>query len=206
MADERDVLLMQSQRLTEGATDLLADQVDVRHHFCDGMLHLDAGVHFDKVEVLVAVHQEFHSPCIRIADIARQAGGGLGHGLTRLGPDRSRGLLDYFLSVPLDRALPLVQVDDVPMLVAENLDLDVAWVYEQLLEVERLIAEGGPRLPLSSGDDRPQLLRAARGPDSLAATAGCGLDHDGIANLLGTRSRSGACNGVRSTWIDRHSC
>src|SRR2546423_15582164 len=97
MTDERDVLLMQSQRLTEGATDLLADQGDVRNPFCDRMLHLDPGVHFDKVEGLVAVPQEFHSPCIRIADIACQAGAGLGHGLTRLGSDRSPAVLDTFL-------------------------------------------------------------------------------------------------------------
>src|SRR5436305_8275017 len=154
------------------------------------MLYLDPGVHFDKVEVLVPVHQELHRPRVGIANISREAGGCFGHGVPRLGTDRGRSLLNDLLSMPLHRALPLVQVNDVPMLIAQNLDLDVSWVHEQLLQVERWIAEGGPRLPLSCLDHRPQLLRAARGPDSLAATTGCGLNHDGIADLLGRSERS----------------
>ena len=36
----------------------------------------------------------------------------------------------------LHRALALVEVDDVPLVVAEDLHLDVAWRDEQLLQVE----------------------------------------------------------------------
>ncbi len=46
----------------------------------------------------------------------------------------------------LDRAVALADVDAVAVAVDDDLDLDVAVVLEPLLEVERVVAEGGLRL------------------------------------------------------------
>ena len=46
----------------------------------------------------------------------------------------------------LDRAVALAHVDAVAVAVDRDLDLDVAVLVEPLLEVERVVAEGGLRL------------------------------------------------------------
>ena len=46
-----DVFLAERQRLAGGDADLRLDQVDAGDHFGHGMLDLDAGVHFDEVEI-----------------------------------------------------------------------------------------------------------------------------------------------------------
>ena len=48
---------------------------------------------------------------------------------------------------PLDRALPLAEVDDVPVRIGEHLDLDVPRILEVPLDVHRRVGE--VRLPLS---------------------------------------------------------
>jgi hypothetical protein len=58
MPDEFDVLLFEREGLPVGKPDLLLNEVDAGHHFGDGVLHLDAGVHFHKEEVVVLVEQE----------------------------------------------------------------------------------------------------------------------------------------------------
>ena len=53
-------------------------------------------------------------------------------------------LLDDLLMPPLDRALALEEVDDVPWRVGEDLDLDVAGMLDEPLDVERAVAERAP--------------------------------------------------------------
>ncbi len=67
-------LLPPGQRLTGGDTNLPLDQVDAGHQFGDRMLHLQAGVHLQKVELLT-VEQELDRARAGVAD-----GGGQPHG------------------------------------------------------------------------------------------------------------------------------
>ena len=55
-------------------------------------------------------------------------------------------LLDQLLVAPLGRAVALAQVDDVAVAVAEDLDLDMARALDELLDVERAVAERRLRL------------------------------------------------------------
>jgi hypothetical protein len=71
------------------------------------------------------------------------------------------------------------------VLVAEDLDLDMAGVLDELLDEDAIVAEA--RLGLGAGK-RIALLRllgAVGNAHTLAAAAGRGLDHDGIADLVG---------------------
>lgn len=52
------------------------------------------------------------------------------------------------IDVHLNAALPLPQVDAVAILVAEDLELDVARVDDGLLEVHAVVAKGGSSLAL----------------------------------------------------------
>ena len=54
--------------MTLGDEDLSPDQVDTGDHFGDGVFHLDAGVHLDKVVLARGlIHQELHSTGVHIA-------------------------------------------------------------------------------------------------------------------------------------------
>ena len=71
------------------------------------------------------------------------------------------------------------------MPVAQHLDLDVARVLDELLDEHAVVAEAG--LGLRAGERKAfiDLLGVVGDPHALAAAAGRGLDHDGIADLGG---------------------
>ena len=51
---------------------LRLDEVDAGDGFGDRMLHLDAGVHLDEVELAVFVHQELDRARVLIADVGQR--------------------------------------------------------------------------------------------------------------------------------------
>src|SRR5258705_13973238 len=74
---------------------------------------------------------------------------------------------------PLHRTLALEEVDDPSVAVREDLDLHVARLVDEFLDVQRAVAEGGVRLParrlnrrlhFAGGPDAPPPLAAASGP------------------------------------------
>ena len=68
-----DVLLSQLQYLSVGYLNLFFYQIYADYFFCDGMFHLQAGVHFQKVIIAVLVHQEFNGSR---ADVVHGLGSG----------------------------------------------------------------------------------------------------------------------------------
>ena len=79
---------------------------------------------------------------------------------------------------PLDRAVPLAEVDAVAVGVEQDLDLDVAWPLEEALEDEAVVAECRRRLAPAGRERIAQPIRVPHDPHALAAAAGCGLDED----------------------------
>ena len=80
-----------------------------------------------KIEVALVVQQELEGPGVGVLHGA----GGLDDGAAQLaaqllGDRDRRRLLDQLLVPPLDRALALAEMDDVAVMVAEHLELDVA--------------------------------------------------------------------------------
>ena len=71
------------------------------------------------------------------------------------------------------------------MRVAEHLDLDMPCVDEQLLQVERVVAEGRVGLPRRLGDQLGELTLVARRTDPAASAARRRLHHHGVADLGG---------------------
>jgi len=76
-------------------------------------------------------------------------------------------------------------VDDVAVLVAQHLDLDVARALDELLDEDPVVAEAGLGLGAHGREALLDVLPAPGHADALAAAAGRGLDHDRIADLLG---------------------
>src|SRR5690606_4789291 len=92
--------------------------------------------------------------------------------------------LPHLLMAPLEGAVALAQMDGAALAVPENLDLDVARLFEKLLDINRIVAEGGLCLG-PGGLERVNEVRLAAGDLHAApATAGGRLDDARIADLL----------------------
>src|SRR5205085_9177137 len=121
---------------------LLANQVHVADHFGHRVLDLQPGIHLDEVEFAVLV-KEFDGAGAAIAHLGHGLAYALAHRFAFDPADRRRGgFLEHLLMAPLERAVALAEVDRRTIAVAEHLELDVAWVRELLLDVDRVVAEG----------------------------------------------------------------
>ncbi len=85
---------------------------------------------------------------------------------------------------PLDRALALAEVHHVAVMIAEDLELDVARRLEIFLDVDVADAERGFRFALRRLERMRQLARVLDDAHAAAAAAGDRLDDDRIADLL----------------------
>jgi hypothetical protein len=109
---------------------LAAHQVDAGDHLGDGVLHLDARIHFDEVpRAGIGIHQELHGAGVVIAGGLGQLDGGFGQraadGIVEAHGGRH---FDHFLVAALHGAIALVKVQEVAGAVAQDLHLDVAGV------------------------------------------------------------------------------
>src|SRR5207244_13047420 len=89
-------------------------------------------------------------------------------------------LLDELLVPALDRAVPLPELDHVPMCIGEDLHLDVARVVEIALDVDRRVREVRLALPPGRVVRRPDLVLLPGDPESLPAASAGRLDRDGV--------------------------
>ena len=141
----RQRVLRPRQRRARRDRELGVDEIDAGDRFRDRVLDLQPRVHLEEVEArLVAgpLEQELDRAGVDVAGGARGGHGGLAHARPhRRRQRRGRRLLDDLLVPPLDRALPLEQVDAAAVRVGEDLDLDVAGTLDPPLHVERAVAE-----------------------------------------------------------------
>jgi hypothetical protein len=94
-----------------------------------------------------------------------------------------------FWWVALHAALALAEVDQVAVGVAEHLELDVARLGDELLEVHAVVAERRARLGLRDADAGAQLLLVERHAHAAPAAACYRLDDHRVADRLRQRQR-----------------
>src|SRR5581483_10728979 len=155
------------------------------------MLDLEPRIHLDEPESVGtqaarSIGDEFDGTCPAITDRAR--------GIDRPGADthtqfrghtERRRLLDDLLMPALQRAVALAEMNDITVAVAKNLNFDMPWRGDELLDqhmpgAERRLAfaDGAFERGLEIG----MLVDAAH---TAAAAAGRGLDQDRITDLVG---------------------
>ena len=142
-----DVVLLAAQGLARGDADLLLDEVDAGDQLRDGVLHLDAGVHLDEVELL-ALDEELDGAGAVVADRLARASPRRGPSCVRRSgvmPGLGLSSTTFWWRRCTEQSRSPRWID-VALLIAEDLDLDVARVREVLLDVDRRVAEGGLRL------------------------------------------------------------
>ena len=152
------------ERLAGGDADHLLDQIDAGDEFGHRMLDLQPRVHLEEVEALVLPGDELHGAGGIVADGLGERDRLRPHPLAGRGVEqRARRLLDHLLVAALDRAFALAEIDDVAVLVAEHLDLDVARIDDELLDEDAVVAERGLRLGARARKAlrRPRLLECA---------------------------------------------
>src|SRR5690606_8357690 len=98
-------------------------------------------------------------------------------------------LFEDFLVAALDRALALVEMDNVAVLVAEYLYLDVPRLIDELLDEDAVVTEGRDGLCAGAFEAFPGFGRVPGDAQALAAAPGRGLDHHRIADRVGDLHR-----------------
>ena len=169
------------------------------------MLHLNPGVHFEEKEVAVRGEQEFARPGTAISDrnACRHRGGTHAFAQRVIDRDRRR-LFDQLLVPSLDRALALANVNR-SLVIGEDLNLDVTWALDVLLEVHAAIPEGLGGFARCGGERGRKLARGGDDAHPLATAACRCLDEHRVADLAGDRRglvRVTQCR--QRTWHDRH--
>ena len=186
-----DVVLAQPhrrERVARRDLHLHDDEVDVGDLLGHRVLDLDARVHLDEDVAAVLAEEELDGAGVDVADRAGERDGVGAHARARVGVEVGRGRdLDDLLVAALERAVALVEVDDLAGAVGEHLDLDVPRVDHGLLEVERRVAEGRLGLALGGLERVAQALGRLDPAHAAAAATADRLDEDGEADLVGRR-------------------
>ena len=157
---ERHVRLREAQLFARRDADHLLDEVDAGDHLGDRMLDLQARIHLEEIERAVLAGDELDRAGGIVADGLGERDGLLAHlAPRRLVEKRRRRLLDDLLVAALDRAFALAEIDDVAVLVAEHLDLDVARIGDELFDEDAVVAERGRGFRSGAGEAFGDLAR-----------------------------------------------
>ncbi len=136
-----DLRAVQSEVLRD--LDLAAHDIDASHHLGDGMLHLNAWIHFDEIPAAgVGIHQEFDSSSVSVSGGFGERDGGVGERRSDGRSERNGGrYFDNFLIAALDRAIALEQVQDIAVMIGQDLDFYVAGAPDVALQKDGIVSE-----------------------------------------------------------------
>src|SRR5580692_6233156 len=114
------------------------------------MLDLEPRVHFQKEEAAILAGDKFYGPRAVVTDGFGQRDRLLAHLLAGgLVEQRARRFLDDLLVAALDRTFALAEIDNVAVLIAQHLNLDVARIDDEFLDEDPIVAEA--RLGFGAG-------------------------------------------------------
>ena len=166
--------------------ELPGHQILAGNQLGDRVLHLQAGVHFQEVEVPMFVDQELDGAGAFVVTGQRRFHCGLAHGLSQFGCDKGRGrFFDHFLVPALDRAVSFAQVDGVAVTICEYLNFHVPGLNHGFFEDQFVVAEGLLGFRPGPFDVVGQFGFALNQAHAAASTAGGGFDHQREADVFG---------------------
>ena len=143
-----------------------------------------------EVEVLLIVDEELERAGVLVLHGLGQLDGGAAHRLARGWRDEGRRrFFQQLLVAALDGAIALPHMHDLAEPIAEDLELDVVRVLDQLFQIKCAIVEGLFRLHLGGIEALNEADVIVRLPHAASAAARDGLDHDRVADLLGDLQR-----------------
>ena len=120
---------------------MFTHQIDAGDKFRDRVFDLNACIHFNEVKVLVFI-QELKGTGSAIANSTACFDTTLAEPFDRFARNPgSRTLFDNFLVAPLHGAVALAQIDGILEVVAQNLNLDMARIFQVLFQIKLIGAE-----------------------------------------------------------------
>ena len=120
------MFLLVPQLFTGGDADHLFNKIKTGDQFGHRMFNLQAGIHFQKIEIAFGIDNKFNRSGTVIINRHCQPNGLLAHGLAGAGVQKRRwGFFDHLLIAPLDRAFAFVQMDAMAMLVSQHLNFNM---------------------------------------------------------------------------------
>src|SRR6266849_5953058 len=148
MAALLDITLQYTfQAFAHGDQNLAFHQVDAGHHLSDRVLHLNARIHLNEVQIALLIHQELDRTRVDVSNPSEGAAKRLANGFSHVRGDlHGRRLLQQLLVPPLDAAFALAQADDVTVGVGQNLELNMPGALNEFFNVQNAIAKCGGRL------------------------------------------------------------
>ena len=152
------------------------------------MLHLEARVHLEKVEVPVRTDEKLDRACVVVAGGASGADRCLSHARPQVGitgEHRRRRFLDHLLMSALNGAFTLTEMNEVPIAVTEHLYLNVAGFLEKLLDIYGCAAKRSLGFTGGVAKSGIEFLGCVNAAHPLAATARIGFDEDRVFDIGG---------------------
>ena len=167
-----------------GDVNLQLDQVEPGRQLGDRMLHLETGVDLEEREALLdrLVEELDRASVLVTGDRGETDGGGPQFTILVVGQRGATGLLDDLLVPPLHAAVADAGRPNGPVGVGDDLDLDVPGTGDDPLHEHRGVAERRESLGAGAGKRFGQSVLVIHPPDTTAAAARCGLDHQRIAD------------------------
>ena len=139
-------------------------------------------------------------PALAVVEPAADRDGRVGDALVEIvGQRGGRRLLDELLEAALRRAVPVAEMDDAAVMIAEQLHLDVPGVLDVPLDVHAPVPERRLGLARCRAEPRGQLVRCVDAHHPPSTASGRGLEQDRVADFAGDGERSaGSAHGVRA--------
>ena len=177
------------QRVALRDQDLAAHQVDARDHLGDGVLDLNARVHLDEEELLpLDVDEKLHRAGGLIAHRPAEPHRGIADPRAEVARQiDARRDLDDLLMATLHGAVPLPEVDEIAVRVAEDLHLDVLGTPDEALDEHVSPSERRARFALGFLQLPGELVGVVYHAHAAAAAAEAGLDDDRKSDVFRRR-------------------
>ena len=185
MAANLDVALFVVQTFAVSHTNLFTYKVNTGNEFCHRMFNLNTGVHFDEVELFVFV-QEFKRTGTAITDSLTGFDATFAHFFNQFtGHAGSRGFFQNLLVAALHGAIALTQVNGIVEVIGQDLNFDVARIFQEFFHVYGRVAESRLSFLARHGNSVNQCRFSANHAHAASAAATAGFNNDRVADLAG---------------------
>ncbi len=125
------------------------NQVNAGRPFGYRVLDLKPGVHLEEIESARLIRQKLERSGVVVLGCACNLQRRFANCISQFrhdGRKRRRALLDHLLMPPLDGTLALAEMDQMPSLIAQDLNFDVPGLLDQFFEIDLTRPEGVFRL------------------------------------------------------------
>ena len=177
---------MGAEMFTGGDLDLVLHEVASVNLFGDRVFDLNTGVHFHEVEIPIVIDEILDGTGILVSDAFAELDRGIAHLFAKLGGhERGWAFLHDLLVAALQRAVALSEMHDAAVLIAEDLELNVVGIDDELLDINGTVTESFFGLHASGVITLNEAALVAGNAHAASTTTGDGFDHHGITDLTG---------------------